>query len=579
VKAQQYIGSLRRCSSLLGGSLLIAVFLGYGYLFALKMCAKPLIYITLAFIVLSCFAVSGFFIIGEMMPRPSALNEGNPAAAPLSVTAGATTAAPPVAPAAATGPTAAPFAPVVTGPTAAPVVTGPTAAPVILAPPVIPARRMMTYEEACQRAPESCAELDARWNKFGGRKSWEEMNPFYSEHLTLENAKHASMVTSGVFAVIGLIFVILICCAARAINTATGCVEAACDALFSMPCMLLMPAIEMLIKAILMCVLLVFLAYLVSAGTMDTKTYASIGGQEVNGLRRHFKYTDEQKGYIAFYIFGMIWLLELCNALGSFVISYAVVGWYYTPKGQGGSKGHNWCGLIWGYVYGLTFHLGSLAFGSLLIAILRYVRLILSVLEKESKAEGNVVMACIAKILICCITCFKKFVEMINKNAYIDICITSNSFCAAASDVMQFFVGHPAEIVILNGACLVFSFAGMAFISGTTSVCTYMLCTTQPRWTDESSPNHVASPGFVALVAGLGALFVAHAFMQIFDHTADTLLYTYCWNKSKAHNTVEKYAPDSLARLAGYTPLERPKPGKAAGGGHEEEKKKDCSIQ
>merc|ERR1719272_1462622 len=40
VKAQQYIGSLRRCSSLLGGSLLIAVFLGYAYLLLLKLFAR-----------------------------------------------------------------------------------------------------------------------------------------------------------------------------------------------------------------------------------------------------------------------------------------------------------------------------------------------------------------------------------------------------------------------------------------------------------------------------------------------------------------------------------------------------------
>ena len=31
------------------------------------------------------------------------------------------------------------------------------------------------------------------------------------------------------------------------------------------------------------------------------------------------------------------------EALGSFVTSYAVVGWYYTPTQPNGSKGHNWC--------------------------------------------------------------------------------------------------------------------------------------------------------------------------------------------------------------------------------------------
>jgi len=173
-------------------------------------------------------------------------------------------------------------------------------------------------------------------------------------------------------------------------------------------------------------------------------------------------------------------------------------------------------------------------------------------LEQQSKTDGNVVMQCIAKAVICCLTCFKKFFEMINKNAYIDICITSNNFCGAAGDVIAFLATHPAEITILNGACTIFSIAGTAIISGLTGYVTYLLATTQDRWTSETSPHHVASPRFVAGVAAIAAAFVAHAFMVIFDHTADTLLYTYCWNETKAHNTVEKYAPDSLIKLVGY---------------------------
>jgi len=318
--------------------------------------------------------------------------------------------------------------------------------------------------------------------------------------------------------------------------------------------MLLMPAVEMVIKVAVLATLLVFLAYLISSGELDTKTYAKIGDQEVNGLRRHFKYKDETKAYIAFYTFGIFWFLELTNAMGAFVVSYAVVGWYYTPK----PKNHNWCGLVWGYIYACTFHLGTLALGSFLIALLRWVRLILGAIEQSSKSQGNAVAACIAKALICCITCFKKFVEMINKNAYIDVCITSNNFCGAATDVMGFLAGQAAEITILNGACTIFSIAGCALISGSTGFVTYTLCTTQERWTAEDSPHHVASPRFVACVAAFGAIFVAHSFMAIFDHTADTLLYTYCWNRTKAHNTVQKYAPDALAKLVNYAPLSKP---------------------
>jgi len=604
VKVQQYFGSLRRCWPLLIGSLLVAVLLGYAYLFLLRICAKPLIYVSFLTIIFLCLATSAFFFIGEVMPRPASPQQtaAGTTAAPVIVAVTTSVFAPPP-PAAET--TAAPPAVVATTAAAAAVFTSATtvaptvavsasatvAGPVVVIPPtpvptmpptlpppsttvvarrlasekaVEEARRLITYEEACMRAPAACQSLDKRWADFGGRKKWEDLNPFYGqEHMTLENAKTASLVTGGVFGVLGLVFLMLMCCAAKSINTACGCVNAACEAIFSMPCMLIMPAVEMAIKVILLSVLLVMLSFLLSSGDLDSKTYAKIGGQEVNGLRRTFKYSEEQQGYIAFYVFGMFWMLELANAMGAFVVSFAVVGWYYTPK----PKNHNWCGLVKGYLYACTVHLGTLAFGSFFIAILRFVRLILSAVVKASEAEGNAVAACIAKILICCISCFKKFFEMINKNAYIDVCITSNNFCGAAGDVMEFLASHPAEITILNGACTIFSIAGTAVISGLTSYLTYFLCTTHERWTDEASPHHVSSPRFVAGVAFFGAVFVAHAFMVIFDHTADTLLYTYCYNKSKAHNTVQKYAPDSLANLVGYAAKTKPAPaanGKAA---------------
>jgi len=329
--------------------------------------------------------------------------------------------------------------------------------------------------------------------------------------------------------------------------------------------------VELMVKVCMIISLLGGFSFLVSAGTMDTKTYANIGGEEVNGLRRHFKYDKEQQYYMAFYIFGIFWLLELANAMGAFVISYAVVGWYYTPLTGSGYKGHNWFGIIFGYIYAYTYHLGTLALGSFLIATCRFLRLILWVIERESKAEGNVVMQIIAKILICCITCFEKFFKFINKNAYIDVCITSNNFCGAAHDVMTFLASNGTTIMLLNGACTIFSFAGTFFIAASTGYVTYMVTTSSARYTAEDSPHHVESPRFVALVATIGAAFVGHSFMVIFDHTADTLLYTFCWNKSKGHNTVQNYAPESLRSLVDYVPMEKPKkaeaPKKEGGGG------------
>jgi hypothetical protein len=390
--------------------------------------------------------------------------------------------------------------------------------------------------------------------------------------MSIEDAKTASLVTGGVFFLFGLIVLFLMCCACNAINTACACVEAACDAIVAMPCMLLWPLIEMTLKVILFTTLIGLFTFLVSAGDMTTKTFNNaVTGTEVYGLRRSFEYEENTQYMIFYYIFGIFWVMELANALGQYTLSHNVVRWYYTPKDDKGNKAHNWFGLLVGFGTGCTVHLGSLALGSFCIAVFRVARLICWAIEKQAQHEGNVVLKILARVIGCCLDCFRKFFEFMNKNAYIDIAITSNNFCGAGRDVMGFLATQGATIAILNGACTIFSIGGMMLISGLTSYGTYMAAIKADRWADDSSPHHVQSPRFVAIVTFIFGLFIAAAFMVIFDHTADTLLYTYCYNKNKGHNTVGKYAPASLAKLVDYKPLEKPKsqhsPKKESGGG------------
>lgn len=81
---------------------------------------------------------------------------------------------------------------------------------------------------------------------------------------------------------------------------------------------------------------------------------------------------------------------------------------------------------------------------------------------------------------------------------------------------------------------------------------TWLLVTSNERWTDPNGAHYVEDPYFVAALTGVIGGSVAMCFMVIFDHCADTLLYVFLWNRSHGHNTVGKYAPDSLASLVDY---------------------------
>lgn len=360
-----------------------------------------------------------------------------------------------------------------------------------------------------------------------------------------------SQIAAGIFGALFLVFFILISCCHEMIHTAVGCVEAACKCMFSELDLLVQPCIDVVMRLGCFFSLLYGFMWLLSVGSAEPVSDVSIGGTQITGVARKLQYSDEEQYMIAFYIFGYFWIMEMCNAVSQFVISYTVVLWYYTEKDEKTQhKKMIPCALARGYGASVV-HMGSLAFGSFLIAVCRFVRLILSVVAKHAEAQGNATLACVAKCLVCCVDCFKRFLEMINKNAYVDIAINSTSFCVAATHSLKFLAENGASVALLHGACFVFVWAGVGIVSVTTGLLAYYVTGNYAEYTDTSSPAYVAEPGAVGVCCCLLALCISHCFMNLFDITSETLLYCFIWNKKNDPQGVHFYAPDTLSKICG----------------------------
>jgi len=70
----------------------------------------------------------------------------------------------------------------------------------------------------------------------------------------------------------------------------------------------------------------------------------------------------------------------------------------------------------------VRYHLGSCAFGSLLVAVVQVLRVILQAVHNTVKqGEANMCKTNLGKICGCCLAVFEKFLAFINRNAYIEI--------------------------------------------------------------------------------------------------------------------------------------------------------------
>jgi hypothetical protein len=87
----------------------------------------------------------------------------------------------------------------------------------------------------------------------------------------------------------------------------------------------------------------------------------------------------------------------------------------------------------------MTLSLGSICFGSLIVAILEAVRQVLNILTNMAKESGNCCAACLMGCLSCMIGCVERLVEFFNRFAYAYIGYYGYSFVTASKHVFQLF--------------------------------------------------------------------------------------------------------------------------------------------
>lgn len=356
-----------------------------------------------------------------------------------------------------------------------------------------------------------------------------------------------AMMISDVLGVMCLLLALIsvcICCLRDTIETVCGCIRAAVECMFDMPTLLIEPVVGAALKLAILSGLLLGLAYLVSLGTVEGGT-VSLGGTTLYGFHRSFTYTEEQQSRMLFYIFGIFWIMEVCDACQQFTISYAVVVWYYKPK----PKRRPHFPVVRGFLNAICLHLGTLALGALLVATTQVLRLVLGFVKRQALASGSDTAGCLASCCMCCLSCFQNFLEFINKNAYVDVAIRSSNFLRAALHVFKFVTQEVPSIAMLSGACWIAQVGGVLSVSFASGCSVYLLVTLVEPWVNTASEQHVSEPVLLAVLSGIYGVCVSSVFMWVFDQCSDTLLYVFADNRKRSPETVSTYAPKTLSNL------------------------------
>jgi choline transporter-like protein 2/4/5 len=248
--------------------------------------------------------------------------------------------------------------------------------------------------------------------------------------------------------------------------------------------------------------------------------------------------------------FGFLWVNQLIQAVSATTIAGAVASHYWASDKQEEKASKMPAAPVLASLRRvLRFHLGSLIFGSFIIAVVQLVRAGLAYLDHQTAAlqKKNVVVRVLMKVVQCCLWCFEKVLKFVTKHAYIQIALKGTSFCAATKDGFMLLVANLALIGVASSINnIILLFARLVIVVGASAMC---FVTVGIFYKDDAAPSSIAVPVAVAAVL---SWFVSGLFLAVYALAVDTILVCFCEDIKHNDGSASKpyYMSKALQRIS-----------------------------
>lgn len=236
-----------------------------------------------------------------------------------------------------------------------------------------------------------------------------------------------------------------------------------------------------------------------------------------------FPSVSREKSYeYAFYfeVWGILWVNAFLIGMCKFILAGSVCIWYFSVNTDSGPQRAVSRPLYWS----LRYHLGSIAFGSLVLSLVWTVKWGVRFTRWKSRniENSNCCVRTVGQCASCIVSCFERFISFLNKNAYIQIALRSVGFCEAARDGFSLVLRNAARFITMGSIGSVFMFLGKWAISLLATYCGYLMIIEL----DTFSQN-VYSPIIPSVVFFLLAYVISSVFMSVYSMACDTVLHCF----------------------------------------------------
>jgi len=345
-----------------------------------------------------------------------------------------------------------------------------------------------------------------------------------------------------IFSSLACILLVILCCCSKRILIATEMISEASNAVRDIAGCLVFPLIPFLLHLVLVVWFLIVGSFLLSSRVQqfhvingcDEENCTRMDGEPFESwdscVPEEFinctscpesacvfnKYGPQTLHLVLqwYNIFALLWSVAFVSAFGDMTIAGAVAQWYWTFK-----KPSDLPTNILGKSLERTtkYHLGTIACGSFLLAVVQLIRILVEyVNDKIKNAQAN------NKLLKGIIWFFRgifffleKLIKYLNRNAFIMTAMVGSGFCKASKEAFSMITSNVVRGFFVNQVTDFVMMLGKVFVIGVTTVCfAFVLGDTQ----EELHFNVVP-----ILLILIGSYHIANSCFSVYTVAVDTL--------------------------------------------------------
>ncbi|GMH42049.1 hypothetical protein BSKO_09968 [Bryopsis sp. KO-2023] len=252
-----------------------------------------------------------------------------------------------------------------------------------------------------------------------------------------------------------------------------------------------------------------------------------------------------------YHLFGILWANQFIVGFGYTVIAGAIANFYWS---RGDSKTMAGSPVLTSMKRTVIYHLGSIALGSFIVAVIQFVRILLEYIDRKTKKlqeKSHAAIKYIMQCVKCFLWCLEKIMKFINRNAYIMVSVKGTNFCVSAGRAVALLVQNALRLAAVNVMGDILIWLGKLAITAGAGCVAFLMADLEYYTNEDKYPDtFLSSPLMPILISLLVGYVVADLFFEVYEMAIDTILLSFC-EDCETSNGNPKYAPPLLLEAIG----------------------------